>query len=45
MDDTWFYLPESKHDQLVTVQRKDDEGNWEPYPSLFTILSIPGRER
>ena len=31
MDDTWFYLPESKQDRLVVVQTKKDE-NWIQYP-------------
>ena len=31
MDDTWFYLPESKYDRLVVVQTKQD-GNWIHYP-------------
>lgn len=41
MDDTWFYLPESKHDRLVTVQRKNDDGNWEPYPVTFYDPDYP----
>lgn len=41
MDDTWFYLPESKHDRLVTVQRKDEDGNWEPYPVTFYDPEYP----
>lgn len=41
MDDTWFYLPESKHDRLVTVQRKDEEGNWEPFPVTFYDPDYP----
>lgn len=31
MDDTWFYLPESKYDRLVVVQTKQDE-DWIRYP-------------
>ena len=31
MDDTWFYLPESKYDRLVVVQTKKDE-DWIRYP-------------
>ncbi len=31
MDDTWFYLPESKFNRLVTVQTKKD-GKWIKYP-------------
>ena len=31
MDDTYFYLPESKHERLVPVQTKRD-GEWVRYP-------------
>ena len=31
MDDTWFYLPESKQDRLVTVQTKEN-GKWKEFP-------------
>jgi CubicO group peptidase (beta-lactamase class C family) len=31
MDDTWFYLPESKQDRLVSVQTRKD-GYWMKYP-------------
>lgn len=41
MDDTWFYLPESKHGRLVTVQRKDEDGNWQPYPVTFYDPEYP----
>lgn len=41
MDDTWFYLPKSKHDRLVTVQRKDENGNWESYPVTFYDPDYP----
>src|SRR5690606_2247037 len=41
MDDTWFYLPESKYDRLVTVQRKDDNGQWEPLPYTFYDPDYP----
>jgi len=33
MDDTWFYLPESKYDRLVPVQTKKD-GKWIKYPPI-----------
>ncbi len=33
MDDTWFYLPESKFDRLVPVQTKKD-GKWIKYPPI-----------
>ena len=41
MEDTWFYLPESKYERLVTVQRKDEEGAWEPYPVTFYDPDYP----
>lgn len=41
MDDTRFYLPESKHDRLVTVQQKNDAGEWEPYPVTFYDPEYP----
>ncbi len=34
MDDTWFYLPESKYDRLVTVQTEKD-GKWIKYPKNY----------
>ncbi len=40
MDDTWFYLPESKTDRLVTVQQKED-GEWHPYPVTFYDTDYP----
>ncbi len=46
MEDTWFYLPENKHDRLVTVQHKID-GKWEKYPVTFydTDYPIKGAKR
>lgn len=41
MDDTWFYLPESKYDRLITVQRKDENGKWEPLPYTFYDPDYP----
>lgn len=41
MEDTWFYLPESKHDRLVTVQRRNEDGEWEPYPETFYDPDYP----
>lgn len=41
MDDTWFYLPESKHDRLVTVQRKDENSDWESFPVTFYDPEYP----
>lgn len=40
MDDTWFYLPDSKADRLVTVQRPED-GQWKPYPVTFYDPDYP----
>jgi len=40
MDDTWFYLPDSKADRLVTVQKKED-GEWQPYPVTFYDPDYP----
>ena len=34
MDDTWFYLPESKYDRLVSVQTKKEE-NWIRFPKNY----------
>lgn len=41
MDDTWFYLPADKHDRLVTIQRKDENGKWEPLPYTFYDPDYP----
>lgn len=41
MDDTWFYLPGSKHDRLVTVQRPDGDGSWERFPVTFYDPEYP----
>ena len=40
MNDTRFYLPESKSDRLVTVQQKVD-GRWEKYPVTFYDTDYP----
>ena len=40
MDDTWFYLPKSKADRLVTVQKKENE-KWEKYPITFYDTDYP----
>ena len=40
MTDTWFYLPESKHNRLVKVQHKVD-GVWEKYPVTFYDTDYP----
>jgi len=46
MTDTWFYLPEDKHDRLVSVQQLND-GKWEKYPATFydTDYPIKGAKR
>ncbi len=41
MDDTRFYLPESKHDRLVAVQQKDDDGEWSPIPVTYYDPDYP----
>ncbi len=40
MSDTWFYLPESKHNRLVPVQTKRNE-NWAKYPITFYDPDYP----
>jgi CubicO group peptidase (beta-lactamase class C family) len=40
MDDTWFYLPESKHKRLVSVQKKEN-GEWKKYPATFYNPDYP----
>jgi len=40
MDDTWFYLPDSKADRLVAVQKKEN-GNWVRYPVTFYDTNYP----
>lgn len=40
MDDTWFYLPGSKANRLVTVQKKE-EGKWVKYPVTFYDTDYP----
>ncbi len=40
MNDTRFYLPESKADRLVAVQHKVD-GEWEKYPTTFYDTDYP----
>lgn len=41
MADTRFYLPETKHNRLVTVQQKNGDGEWEPYPVTFYDPEYP----
>lgn len=40
MDDTWFYLPQEKHDRLVTVQQRKGSA-WEKYPVTFYDPDYP----
>jgi len=40
MEDTQFYLPESKYDRLVTVQTKE-ENEWLKYPVTFYDTDYP----
>ncbi|MCZ6703904.1 MAG: serine hydrolase [Ignavibacteria bacterium] len=40
MDDTWFYLPESKHNRLVSIQKKETN-NWINYPTTFYDPNYP----
>lgn len=40
MDDTRFYLPKSKADRLVTVQKKEN-GKWVKYPVTFYDTEYP----
>ena len=40
MDDTWFYLPESKYDRLVPIQTLKD-GKWVKYPITFYDPDFP----
>lgn len=41
MNDTWFYLPESKAERLVSIQKKSDEGQWVRYPITFYDPEYP----
>ncbi len=40
MNDTYFYLPETKYDRMVTVQTKE-KGKWVPYPTTFYDPNYP----
>lgn len=40
MDDSWFYLPESKHEKLVAVQSKEN-GEWKNFPVTFYDPDYP----
>lgn len=41
MNDTWFYLPSEKATRLVSVQQKNDKGEWERYPATFYDPDYP----
>lgn len=40
MDDTWFYLPESKHSRLVPVLTREND-SWVSYPVTFYDPAYP----
>ena len=40
MDDTWFYLPKSKYERLVSIQKKENE-EWVKYPTTFYDPDYP----
>ena len=40
MDDTWFYLPKSKADRLVSVQKRENE-KWVQYPVTYYDPDYP----
>tara|TARA_R110000796_G_scaffold88850_3_gene191836 strand:+ start:45887 stop:47167 length:1281 start_codon:yes stop_codon:yes gene_type:complete len=40
MNDTWFYLPKSKQDRLVSIQTQK-EGKWVNYPTTFYDPDYP----
>jgi CubicO group peptidase (beta-lactamase class C family) len=40
MKDTWFYLPESKHTRLVSIQKKENNA-WKRYPITFYNPDYP----
>lgn len=40
MDDTWFYLPKSKHGRLVSVQKKEQD-QWVKFPTTFYDPDYP----
>jgi CubicO group peptidase (beta-lactamase class C family) len=41
MNDTQFYLPESKYDRLVPVQTKNENSTWITYPVTFYDTDYP----
>ena len=40
MEDTWFYLPNSKHDRLVTIQKMENN-KWISFPVTFYDPDYP----
>jgi CubicO group peptidase (beta-lactamase class C family) len=40
MNDSWFYLPQSKYNRLVSVQKKEN-GKWVKYPVTFYDTDYP----
>ena len=40
MNDTWFYVPKSKQDRLVSIQTQK-EGKWVNYPTTFYDPDYP----
>lgn len=41
MNDTWFYLPTDKANRLVSVQQKNEKGEWTRYPVTFYDPDYP----
>jgi CubicO group peptidase (beta-lactamase class C family) len=41
MQDTYFYLPETKSNRLVSVQRPNKDGQWERFPTTFYDPNYP----
>ena len=41
MNDTWFYLPAEKANRLVSVQQKNEKGEWSRYPATFYDPEYP----
>ena len=40
MEDTWFYLPKSKYNRLVAIQKKEND-EWVDYPTTFYDPDYP----
>jgi CubicO group peptidase (beta-lactamase class C family) len=41
MNDSWLYLPDDQAHRLVTVQTKNENGEWIPYPETFYDPDFP----